>query len=92
LQHFSELGGVGGVELDVGHRGSLSFRARARARGLGAGVGGIGFVAVDFAGGGAGHHGGGLASMITRKSLFSQITVAVLPAWIIPAWIFCRAT
>jgi hypothetical protein len=31
-------------------------------------------------------------SMTTRKWLFSQITVAVLPAWIIPAWIFCRAT
>src|SRR5262249_60483842 len=27
-------------------------------------------------------------SMTTRKWLFSQITVAVLPAWIIPAWIF----
>jgi len=24
--------------------------------------------------------------------VFSQITVAVLPAWIIPTWIFCRAT
>src|SRR5713226_7677159 len=30
--------------------------------------------------------------MITRKLVFSQITVAVLPAWIIPAWIFWRAT
>lgn len=31
-------------------------------------------------------------SMTTRKQVFSQITVAILPAWIIPAWIFCRAT
>src|ERR1017187_1122613 len=30
--------------------------------------------------------------MTTWKWLLSQITVAVLPAWIIPAWIFCRAT
>jgi len=30
-------------------------------------------------------------SMTTRKWLFSQVTVAVLPAWISPAWIFCRA-
>jgi hypothetical protein len=31
-------------------------------------------------------------SMTTRKQVFSQITVAVLPARIIPAWIFWRAT
>ena len=29
--------------------------------------------------------------MMTWKWLFSQITMAVLPAWIVPAWIFWRA-
>jgi hypothetical protein len=55
-------------------------------------LGGVGLVAVDLPGGGAGHDGDGLAAVGDVKWSLSAVTVTVLLAWIMPTCIFCLAT